>query len=135
MPGSCSLILFSTLGVFIAQFSPFEITVKMETLHFIPSTSIRLTTYFTLLFLSSFFLFFTGLITRSFIIWFWCSVRVNGYLLFFILKKKTMIMGTSLVIQWIRLQASNVGHMGSIPGQETKIAPCHAVQQKKKKKN
>ena len=46
-----------------------------------------------------------------------------------------MIMGTSLVIQWIRLQASNVGHMGSVPGQGTKIAPCHAVQQKKNNNN
>ena len=29
--------------------------------------------------------------------------------------------GTSLVIQWLRLHASTVGIMGSIPGQGTKI--------------
>ena len=38
-------------------------------------------------------------------------------------------MGISLVIQWLRLCA---GHMGSIPGQGTKIP--YATQQKKKKK-
>ena len=33
--------------------------------------------------------------------------------------------GTSLVVQWLRLRASNSGSMGSIPGQGTKIP--HAV--------
>ena len=33
---------------------------------------------------------------------------------------------TSLVVQWLRLQASNEGDMGSIPGQGTKIQ--HAMQ-------
>ena len=28
--------------------------------------------------------------------------------------------GTSLVVQWLRLQASNAGNPGSIPGQETR---------------
>ena len=28
--------------------------------------------------------------------------------------------GTSLVVQWIRLHAPNVGGLGPIPGQETK---------------
>ena len=32
-----------------------------------------------------------------------------------------MVMGTSLVFQWLRLQASNVGGTGSNPGQGTKI--------------
>lgn len=72
MLGFCLLILFSTLGVFIGQFSPFEITVKKESFILFLPLQFRLTTYFTLLFLSSFFLFFffppTGLITRSFII-------------------------------------------------------------------
>ena len=30
-------------------------------------------------------------------------------------------MGTSLVVQWLRLHASNARDMGSIPGQETKL--------------
>ena len=30
--------------------------------------------------------------------------------------------GTSLVVQWLRLCASNVGDTGSIPGQGTKIS-------------
>ena len=34
--------------------------------------------------------------------------------------------GTSLVVQWLRLQASIAGGAGSIPGQGTKI--LHAVQ-------
>ena len=41
--------------------------------------------------------------------------------------------GTSLVVQWIRLQASNSGGMGSIPGQGTKI--LHAVFHSEKFKN
>ena len=28
--------------------------------------------------------------------------------------------GTSLVVQWVRLQAPNIGGLGSIPGQETR---------------
>ena len=39
---------------------------------------------------------------------------------------------TSLVVQWLRLCASNAGYAGLIPGQGTKIP--HAVWQKKKKK-
>ena len=31
--------------------------------------------------------------------------------------------GTSLVVQWLRLQASRAGGMGPIPGQGTKV-PC-----------
>ena len=48
------------------------------------------------------------------------------------------ILGTSLVIQWLRLFTSTAGGAGSIPGQGTKI--LHAVQhgqeikRKKKKK-
>ena len=38
--------------------------------------------------------------------------------------------GTSLVVQWLRLRASNAGGAGSIPGQGTKILP--AKKQKKK---
>ena len=34
--------------------------------------------------------------------------------------------GTSLLVQWLRLSASNAGGLGLIPGQETKIP--HAVQ-------
>ena len=38
-----------------------------------------------------------------------------------------MITGTSLAVQWLRLQASTSGGAGSIPGQGTKIphAPWH----------
>ena len=39
---------------------------------------------------------------------------------------------TSLVVQLLRLHTSNVGGMGSIPGQETKIS--HAEQAKKRKR-
>ena len=38
------------------------------------------------------------------------------------------IWGTSLVIQWLRLHASNAGSMGLLPGQRTKIPQaCHTV--------
>ena len=37
---------------------------------------------------------------------------------------------TSLVVQWLRLQASTAGGVGSIPGQETKIP--HAAQSSQK---
>ena len=42
-------------------------------------------------------------------------------------------LGTSLVVQWIRLHTSNVGDTGSIPSQVTKIP--HATQCGKKKKS
>ena len=47
---------------------------------------------------------------------------------------KSDFMGTSLVVQWLKLHDFNAGDMGSIPGWETKIP--HAVRhgQKKKKK-
>ena len=41
---------------------------------------------------------------------------------------------TSLVVQWLRLQASNEGDMSSIPGQGTKIQHGNVVRQKRKKK-
>ena len=37
-----------------------------------------------------------------------------------------------MVVQWLRLRASNAGGMGSIPGQGTKIP--HATTKKKKDK-
>ena len=40
--------------------------------------------------------------------------------------------GTSLVVQWLRLCASNAGGMGSIPGWGS--SACHVVWPKKKKK-
>ena len=39
--------------------------------------------------------------------------------------------GTSLVVQWLRLHASNTGSMGSIPGLKTKILPAVGVWQKR----
>ena len=42
-----------------------------------------------------------------------------------------LLPGVSLVVQWLRLHASNAGGMGSIPGQGTKIP--HASRPKKKK--
>ena len=43
-------------------------------------------------------------------------------------------LGTSLVVQWLRLHASNAGGTGSVPGKGTKIP--HVVRcGKKKKKN
>ena len=43
-----------------------------------------------------------------------------------ILLVKNMSMGTSLVVQWLRLHASTAGDTGSIPGGGTKI--LHAAQ-------
>ena len=40
---------------------------------------------------------------------------------------------TSLVVQWLRRQASNEGDMGSIPGQGTKIPHAMQCSQKEKK--
>ena len=43
-------------------------------------------------------------------------------------------MRTSLVVQWLRLQASNAGHMGSVPGLGTKILHAAGPGQKKENK-
>ena len=42
--------------------------------------------------------------------------------------------GTSLVVQWLRLRASDAGGVGSIPGRRTKIPHAVRCGQKKKKK-
>ena len=43
-------------------------------------------------------------------------------------------MGTSLVVQWLRLHASTAGGGGSIPGQGTKIPHALGTGQKKKRR-
>ena len=45
-----------------------------------------------------------------------------------------MSVGTSLVVQWLRLRASTAGDAGSIPGWGTKILHAAWCSQKKKKK-
>ena len=57
----------------------------------------------------------------------WLQVEVNRQK--FSKKNKC---GIFLVVQWLRLQASNAATMGLIPGQGTKITP--AVWPKKKKR-
>ena len=47
-------------------------------------------------------------------------------------KNKKGSLGTSLVVQWLRLQAPNVGGMGSIPGWGAKV--LHAAWRSQKKK-
>ena len=47
------------------------------------------------------------------------------------LFRKTLL-GISLVVQWLRLPASNAGDTSSIPGWGTKIPTCHVVWPKKK---
>ena len=42
--------------------------------------------------------------------------------------------GTSLVVQWLGLRASNAGGTGSIPGWETRILQAVQCGKKKKKK-
>ena len=46
-------------------------------------------------------------------------------------KQKSL--GTSLVVQWLRLHPSNAGNVGSIPGRETKIPHATWHVQKKEK--
>ena len=51
---------------------------------------------------------------------------------------KTNEQGISLVVQRLRLQASNAGGVGSIPGQGTKIphaVQCGQIKKKQTKKN
>ena len=48
-------------------------------------------------------------------------------------RLKMAILGTSLVVQWLRFHAPNTGGRGSIPGQGTRIP--HAIAKKKKKAN
>ena len=43
-------------------------------------------------------------------------------------------MGTSLAIQWLRLQASTAGGFGLMPGGELKSQVPHGVAKKKNKK-
>ena len=43
-------------------------------------------------------------------------------------------LGTSTVVQWLRLRASQAGDMGLIPGQGTKILHASRCGKEKKKK-
>ena len=55
---------------------------------------------------------------------------INSYCVMCSLDLKSYFRGTSLVIQWLRLCASNAGAMGLIPGRGAKIS--HAVWPKNK---
>ena len=57
----------------------------------------------------------------------------HNFRTFFLPQKVTL--GTSLVVQWLRLCSPNVGGTGSIPDQGTEILYVHGVTKKKKKKN
>ena len=46
------------------------------------------------------------------------------------LLEDRIVVGTSLVVQWLRLGASTAGGMGSIPGQGTKIPHASRRSQK-----
>ena len=46
---------------------------------------------------------------------------------------KNQLVGTSLVVQWLRLCAPNAGGMGLVPGWGTKILHATQLGQKKKK--
>ena len=48
------------------------------------------------------------------------------------MKKTQKNLGTSLAVQWLRLLAPSAGHMGSIPGQGTKIPHAAWLGQKKR---
>ena len=47
--------------------------------------------------------------------------------------RKTKL-GTSLIVQWLRLCTSIAGGTGSIPGPGTNIPTCHIAQPKNEKK-
>ena len=52
----------------------------------------------------------------------WCwigigSISINSWVLFFIQTDIKINIGTSLVVQWLRLSAPNGGDSSSIPGQ------------------
>ena len=49
-------------------------------------------------------------------------------------RDKNDLLGTSLVVQWLKLSAPTAGGMGSILGWRTKIPQCHMVQPKEKKR-
>ena len=51
--------------------------------------------------------------------------RPQGAVPMFFFQKT--LSGTSLVVQWLRLYASNAGSMGKIPSWGTKIPTCHAA--------
>ena len=51
-----------------------------------------------------------------------------------IVHRKYKRIGTSLVVQWLRLHTSTAGGVGSIPGWGTKIPHAMGRSQKKKKK-
>lgn len=50
------------------------------------------------------------------------------------MRYKTVNVGTSLAVQWLRLCAPNAGDMGSIPGWRTKIPHYCTAWPKRKKK-
>ena len=53
------------------------------------------------------------------------------------MDQETSLLGTSLVVQWLKPWASTAGDMGSIPGQGTKIlytGQCGQKKEKEKKK-
>ena len=53
--------------------------------------------------------------------------------IFFLGKISTVLQGTALVVQWLRLHAPNAGGLGSVPGWGTKIPYAACLGRKKKK--
>ena len=51
----------------------------------------------------------------------YCSAHRQINVLAFIFLFKTIDIGASLAVQWLRLHTSSAGGLGSIPGQGTKI--------------
>ena len=60
----------------------------------------------------------------------WSQLLLTSHELFKESSKMEKSLRTSLVIQWLRLHASNAGVMHLIPGQESSI--CHAAKKKRK---
>ena len=63
-----------------------------------------------------------------------CETEMNRDVRLRQFKKKQTGLGTSLMVQWLRLQTSTAGGMDSIPGQGIKIPHACAVQPQKKRK-
>ena len=60
---------------------------------------------------------------------------IVGNKFLFKLRCQRCILGTSLVVQWLRFRASTARGADAIPGEGTKDPTCHVVQPKEEKRN
>ena len=103
-------------------------------------TSLLIQLYFFMSETNHFFIYSVASVFKSlclfFVTWFWGSYIFTSQCIQKLMPVScNMILGTSLMVQWLRLQTANVGGDGSIPSQDTRSHILCSTSKRLKKKD